>query len=451
MEVQMDFLSKALATSPLIGVSATLSIVLCVVIIAFYRKSKALKNLAKALEEYQKAPPSLKEINLSADGIPKDVIKPFNFFVQTLKEEHDRLSKTSDQLRSSNLIFSHNIKKFEAMLDAIPEGILLVDLFGHVILANQSLGVFMGVEREKMLGKPLKEWLDRPGWRKFPVSQETDTSFNLKLKGPNSIRNLRATLRRIKTEKMQMGQVFLVKDVTEQVAAELARREFIAHISHELKTPLNSLKSYSEMLMDGEAGDEETRRDFYNTINEEVDRLAHLVDNLMSITKVEMGHLQINRVRVKAGEFFKSIFRAGETQRKGKKISMQLYLPEKLPAIKVDKTLMTVALLNLLSNAIKYTDDGGSVSLKVEDQEDALLFHVIDSGIGISADDLPHVFDKFYRAGDQQVRERGGHGLGLALCQQIIQLHGGEIRVISHLGKGSQFTVVLEKTVDMLE
>jgi two-component system sensor histidine kinase VicK len=243
----------------------------------------------------------------------------------------------------------------------------------------------------------------------------------------------------------------MIRDITEQVIAEQARGEFVAHVAHELKTPLNTLKSYSEMLMDGEAGDEETKREFYNTINEEADRLSGLIGNLLNITKIEMGSLQIQKTRVKTEELLEELAMTAERQKKGKDLAIHAVFPDKLPVIKADKELLKTALLNLLSNSIKYTDEGKGITFKAEQDDDVIMIHVIDSGIGIPPEDLPHIFDKFYRSQDKKVRQRPGHGLGLSLARQIVELHDGELRVISHPGEGSQFTVILKKGEDLLE
>ncbi len=439
-----------LGTLPLLVLIALLSIALFASLFSAHKRGKILKKITGALENLAERPLSEGPLAISETGLPTGFFGPLNRFIKTVKEDHGIIVAKNDRLTASNRIFTYNMRKFTHLLDVIPDGILMVDISGNVILANHSMKVFLGVEGDKLIGKPLHEWLDRPNWKCFPLKSDKDSFSEIKIEGPRITQTLRAYLKWVIIDQNRIGKIFFVKEVTDQIRAEESRREFISHVSHELKAPLNSLKSYSEMLMDGEVEGEETRHDFYNTIAEEADRLAQLVDNLMSVTKIEMGSLQIKRVRVKPIEFLKGIMRAGETQAEGKEITIQLDLPEKLSAIQIDKTLMNVALMNLVSNAVKYTDKGGAVRLKVGEDEKTLMFHVIDSGIGISPGDLPHVFEKFYRSSGKAVQKKPGHGLGLALSQEIVKLHGGSIKVTSELGKGSHFTIILEKTEDIL-
>lgn len=433
-----------------VNLNLLLALLLVILVFYAYQKTVLLKRYDKLIRKYQKKNPFRKKLGRGQASVSNKNLIPLELLIQSFKKEARLMISNSDQVKASNRIFAHNMKQSEKLLDAIPDGILMVDLTGNIILANKAMAFHLDLERKKMLGKPLIEWMTQPEWRPLAFNTAQDKEVEIQIPGPHSLKTLKVSIRWIGSGDDRIGQLFLVKDVTESVDAEQASRDFVSHVSHELKAPLNSLKSYSEMLMDGEADEEETRHLFYNTINEEVDRLAQLVDNLLSITKIEMGNLQIQTTRVKTIDFLNSLYFSAEAQAKGKNISMHLSLPDRLPAMQVDKTLMSVALINLLSNAVKYTDEGGSVSLKAEENEDVIMIHVIDSGIGISEADLKHVFDKFYRSDDSQARARTGHGLGLALSQQIVQLHGGDIQVISHPGKGSQFTVILEKSEDIL-
>jgi signal transduction histidine kinase len=141
-------------------------------------------------------------------------------------------------------------------------------------------------------------------------------------------------------------------------------------------------------------------------------------------------------------EFIEGIFKVATAQKK-KNINYELILPEKIPPVNIDKEFMGIVLMNLIGNAIKYTPEHGKITLRVDEEVDRLMIHVIDTGIGISEEDMRHIFDKFYRSSDAQVRQKTGHGLGLSIAKQIVELHDGEIRVISKKGEGSQFSVIL--------
>ena len=234
----------------------------------------------------------------------------------------------------------------------------------------------------------------------------------------------------------------MAKDITSQKLAEQAKMEFLSHVSHELKTPINTIKGYTEMIIEGEVNNRETLLEFCNTVNEEADRLASLINNLLNLSKIEMGSLPLSKSMTRTKDFIENIFKMAASQG-GKNIHYELIMAEKIPPINIDKELMKTVLINLIGNAIKYTPEGGRITLRAEESGDKFMMHVIDTGIGISEEDLPHVFEKFYRSSDEQIRKKPGHGLGLAIVKQIVALHNGEIKVISKKGEGSQFSIVL--------
>jgi signal transduction histidine kinase len=195
--------------------------------------------------------------------------------------------------------------------------------------------------------------------------------------------------------------------------------------------------------MDGEVNEAETTKEFYNIINTEADRLSSLVQNLLSISRMEMGNLTLNKALVKTDLLVKDSFAAIETAANNKNIFLEKNVSENSPSLMGDKELLKVAIINILTNAVKYTPQNGKVSLTLFNQNGHIFFDVVDTGCGISPKDLPYIFDKTYRSPDPLVREVSGSGLGLAITQEIIELHGGVVEVQSESGKGSQFTIKL--------
>lgn len=199
------------------------------------------------------------------------------------------------------------------------------------------------------------------------------------------------------------------------------------------------------MLMDDELNDRDTKIEFYNTINVEADRLARLINNLLNISKIEMGSLMINKDLVKSREFLEDILVSLKSLGVSKNVKLESILPDKLSSLVIDKGLLHVAILNILSNAIKYTPQGGAVTIGAEEDESHIMIDVVDTGYGISNEDLPHIFDKFFRSSHESIQGQTGSGLGLALSREIIRLHNGEIEVTSKTGQGTHFTVTLPK------
>jgi two-component system phosphate regulon sensor histidine kinase PhoR len=237
----------------------------------------------------------------------------------------------------------------------------------------------------------------------------------------------------------------MAKDITAARMTQQNQSDFIAHVSHELRTPLTTIKSYVEMLMDNEVSDDDTKIDFYNTINDEANRLARLISNLLNISKIETGSLAINKDMIKTREFIKDIVHSIESQAISKNINLEPIVPDKLSALVVEKDLLRVAILNILGNAIKYTPAGGSITFNVKEDDSYVTLDISDTGYGISSEELPHIFDKFFRSSDDNIKQQTGNGLGLALSREIIRLHDGKIEVTSKPQQGSRFTLTLPK------
>jgi signal transduction histidine kinase len=233
--------------------------------------------------------------------------------------------------------------------------------------------------------------------------------------------------------------------VTTQKSIERAKHEFVAHVAHELRAPLTTIKAYNEMLMVGEIDNLETQKEFYNTINEETDRLAHLISNLLNVSKIEMGSLTLENELIKTDSFVKDCVAAVEAPARKKHITVRTKLPDKRPSLVGDKEMLKVAIINILSNAVKYSPENSKITLFLGEEDRTVTFDVIDQGYGISEADLDHIFDQFYRSSDRHISEQTGSGLGLAVASHVIQLHGGRIEVQSALGEGTHFTIRLPK------
>jgi two-component system phosphate regulon sensor histidine kinase PhoR len=201
-----------------------------------------------------------------------------------------------------------------------------------------------------------------------------------------------------------------------------------------------------EMLIDGEAADGEAKREFYNVIYEETDRLNRLIDNLLNISRMELGTVVVNRTPTRLKKLIEDSLSAVESQIAKKGIQLNIDLPDRLPAVEVDKDMMNVVLVNILGNAVKYTPANGRISVSSTSTVEEILVHVSDTGIGIADEDLPRIFDKFFRCGGKPNADVPGSGLGLCIARQIMRLHGGDVRVSSRLGEGAQFTLAIPRS-----
>jgi two-component system phosphate regulon sensor histidine kinase PhoR len=236
-----------------------------------------------------------------------------------------------------------------------------------------------------------------------------------------------------------------MRDVTQQKLAEEMRDQFVDTATHELRTPLANIKAYAETLALADMIDVEQQKQFLNTINSEATRLARFVDDLLSVSSMELGSLSLNKQVTDLNRMLNEVVAKVRPQIEEKQQTFEIVFPEKLPEPELDKDKIAALLVNLLGNAVKYTPEGGRVTFHVNVSDQHIELSVEDTGVGIAADEVPKVFDKFFRSQDPRVQEQTGTGLGLALAQEVVRLHGGHITVESELNKGSTFSVLLPR------
>jgi two-component system phosphate regulon sensor histidine kinase PhoR len=237
--------------------------------------------------------------------------------------------------------------------------------------------------------------------------------------------------------------VWLVRDITQQKLSEEMRDQFVDTATHELRTPLANIKAYAETLALADVIDVEQQKQFLNTINAEASRLARFVDDLLSVSSMELGSLSLNKQVTELGRMLNEVLTKIRPQVEEKALALEVVLPEKMPEPELDKDKIAAVLVNLLGNAVKYTPEGGRVTFRVNIKDQNIEIGIEDSGVGIAEDEIGKVFDKFFRSNDPRVQAQTGTGLGLALAQEVVRLHGGKITVESELNKGSTFTVTL--------
>jgi len=224
------------------------------------------------------------------------------------------------------------------------------------------------------------------------------------------------------------------------------RNDFVANVSHELKTPLTAMKIVSESLLHQEKSDIYIYRDFLKDIDSEVDRLNKIIDNLLSLVDMDQEALQIEYQLTYVNYLIEKLIRSLKPLAEHKKINLIFTEIDKIQ-IELDQIKIQQALSNIIYNAIKYTPERGTVHITLYNENNAAVIKIEDNGIGISADSLPHIFEKFYRVDKARSRLTGGTGLGLAIAQQIIVLHQGKIEVTSQLNEGTKFYVYLPKII----
>jgi two-component system phosphate regulon sensor histidine kinase PhoR len=233
----------------------------------------------------------------------------------------------------------------------------------------------------------------------------------------------------------------IVQDLTNLRRLETVRRDFVANVSHELRTPIASLKALSETLIEGALDDRNVASEFLKKINVEVDKLSQMVQELVQLSQIESGQTALKKSPTPIGEVIGSAINRLQPLAERAGLSLKMEVSTDLPPVTIDKERIEQVLVNLIHNAIKFTPSGGSVRVTAVKAGGKIEVAVEDNGIGISQDDLPRMFERFYKT--DKSRTSGGTGLGLSIAKHIVQAHGGEIRVESREGKGSTFTFSL--------
>lgn len=237
------------------------------------------------------------------------------------------------------------------------------------------------------------------------------------------------------------GIVVVIRDNTVQQKLEDMRREFVANVSHELKTPLTSIKSYSETLLEGASEDKDTLNKFLNVINSEADRMARLVKDLLQLSRFDINKMQWNIEKFSLSSIVYSLVDKMMLEINSKNQMVDIKVEDDLPEILADRDRIEQVVVNILTNALKYTPNDGSIMIRISKKGKSILFEVEDTGIGIPQRDIGRIFERFYRVDKARSREMGGTGLGLAIAKEIIEYHKGIIYVESQIGKGTTVSV----------
>jgi two-component system phosphate regulon sensor histidine kinase PhoR len=237
------------------------------------------------------------------------------------------------------------------------------------------------------------------------------------------------------------GAVLVLHDITELRKLERVRRDFVANVSHEFRTPLTAIQGFSETLLSGAVHDQQNRDRFLGIILEHARRLARLTEDLLRLSQMDADRLELEVSRVSVSQLVESCYETASHRAEEKQLQLSLDLPTHLPDIAGDSRRLQEVLQNLLDNAIQYTLPGGRIVLSAEADDDEVILTVADTGIGIPQADQPRIFERFYRVDVARSRELGGTGLGLSIAKHLIEGHGGRIWVESEVGVGSKFHI----------
>ncbi len=344
-------------------------------------------------------------------------------------------------------------RRLDSVLSHMSDGVLATDRRGNITIVNNMALQLLGVDHEDdLIGKSIIDALDiRNDYtvRELINSNQKETIIDMSAGGNNLILN--AYFSPIQRESgFISGLVCVLHDVTSQQKEERERKQFVSNVSHELRTPLTSVHSYVEALSDGAWKDKDIAPQFLTVIQNETNRMIRMINDLLSLSRMDSGTTKLNLEYVNIKELFNyilnrfdMIIKKDENDQNSKKYTIERYFTDKDLWVEIDTDKFTQVIDNIMNNAIKYSPDGGVITTRLLETHNHVILSISDQGLGIPRKDLGRIFDRFFRVDKARSRKQGGTGLGLAISKEVINLLGGQIWVDSIEGQGSTFYISL--------
>jgi two-component system phosphate regulon sensor histidine kinase PhoR len=498
-------------------VIASIAAIACVVLLVpiGILLDRSLISLRKSIEAGTPASGGVSTIMSGRLRMFRPITRAFIGAVDQFQQREQALRNQLGDLEIRHRVSEAERRQIEAVLHALRDGVLVTDAFNEIVMANQSAASILGFDLKSAIHKPIDAVIKDQRLRqlirdaretgsindsrheehaigedqKFAARDQgsgiRDQGSGGRVAGPRSVlphpspssrstltteaRVYDITLAGVANHKGEVaGVVTILHDLTREREVSQMKSDFVSKASHELRTPLSSIRGYVEMLVDGEAGDEASRREFYRVIHSETERLGRLIDNMLNISRIEAGIVQIERENVDMKALIQRAVATIEPQAREKGLALGVRMPPDAVDLSVegDSDMLYQVVLNLLSNAVKYGQGSGisdkgsgirdqgadpislipdpcagriTVTADTDNLTRSVLVSVSDTGLGIPPDALPKLFDKFFRV-ENYKRVAKGTGLGLSLCKHIVEtVHHGQIGVDSKLGMGSRF------------
>ncbi len=367
-----------------------------------------------------------------------------------IREQADRLG---EMVREQQVEAS----KSNSILEGVADGVVVSDEDGAIILFNSAAERILEIKRDRVLSRPIatlsglyggggRRWMDAiQRWMENPASIRVGDYLSETLELEEKVVNV--MLAPVHMGDQFLGTVSVLRDITRDVEVDRMKTDFISNVSHELRTPMTSIKGYADLLVMGAAGEVSDRqREFLSTIKNNADRLSNLVNDLLNISRIDSGRVELNMQPVNMVKLLRSVSNnlAGRIRNDQKSISVIERIAEDLPLISADAEKLTQIMTNLVDNAYQYTPEGGKITLAVYLEDASVVFSVSDTGIGIPKKYADRIFDRFFRNDEHPlVMETPGTGLGLAIVKELVDMQGGRIWFDSEEGRGTTFFVAM--------
>ncbi|CEK31389.1 two-component sensor histidine kinase [[Clostridium] sordellii] len=374
------------------------------------------------------------KINISAKGELGQLVDNFNYMIDTI-------DTTIQEVEYKNL-------QLKSIVKSISHGILAIDINGNVLLINKEAkniikasyvdpiegkNINNVIKDEKILNE-ISRFIGSKKTKMNQITNDEEIVYNIKL-DPIYLQSSKNVI---------IGSIINIENITERVRLENMRSDFVANVTHELKTPLTSISGFVETLRINENIDHKTRDRFLGIIENESDRLKRLIDDILLLSFIENKDT-ISYEKIDISNLFKEIYELTINYAKSKNIELRYNIENEDIIINSNRDYIKQIFLNLIDNAIKYTPDGGFVETSVHQNDENIFINIKDNGIGISKEDTSRVFERFYRVDKARSRDVGGTGLGLAIVKHIVKSLNGTIDIKSELNVGTEFIVSIPK------
>ena len=329
-------------------------------------------------------------------------------------------------------------KQIETILLHMTDGIIAFNIEGKIIHINHAAKTLLNVKENESFEDIFEKFNVDINMEKI-IYLENWTSSEKKISVNN--KNINLFFAPFKNENDRpAGVIVVIQDITEHVKLDSMRKEFVADVSHELKTPITSIMGYADTILENDL-DQETQKNFLKRISSEAQRMSNLVYDLLTLSRYDSSRVKLEKTEFDLGELVKYTFDGLKLEMDKKSITGECFVTSNVPLVYADKSGIQRVIINILTNAIKYTKENGTVKTYVGFVYNDAYIKIIDTGIGISKEDLNRIFDRFYRVDKSRTREMGGTGLGLSIAKEILDKNDGRIDIKSEVGKGTEVVI----------
>lgn len=427
-EVQQLLTTQIEQIREIIYIALVIFAILIIIIAVFIARViiKPISRLVKSAEAIAKGQDI--EIDYLSDNKKKteidELVEAFSIMNSELKENLNEVTRQKKQI--------------ETILLHMTDGIVAFDMDGNIIHINLAAEKLLDIKKEQTF-EEIFDKIDVDINLEKIIYLDDWTSSEKKINLNNQSINLFFAPFKNENDR-PAGVIVVIQDVTEQEKLDSMRKQFLADVSHELKTPITSIMGYADTLLDSDV-DAENQKKFLSRISSEAERMSKLVADLLILSKYETANINTEKTEFDLGELVKYVFEGQTIEMQKKNLTGECYVTADVPPIVADKSGIERVVINILSNAIKYTDEGGSITVYVGFVYNDAYIKIKDTGQGIPESELEKIFERFYRVDKARARETGGTGLGLSIAKEILDQNDSKIDIKSEVGKGTEVII----------